>query len=275
MQEMCRVLGVSRSGYYKWHKHRPSKRKVEGAKLLNAIRSIHKEHCGRIGSPKMKEELNAQGILAGKNRVAKTMKENKIRAITHRKFRGVTTDSNHSLPVAANLLNREFTVSAPNKVLVSDITYIKTRSGWVYLTVFIDLFSRMVVGWAVSTSLSTAMVQKALTKAIFTRRLGAGVTVHSDRGVQYASDAFRSILKKHQFVQSMSRKGNCWDNAVAESFFRVYKTELAYHCDFRNKKDVYEKTFEYIECYYNRKRRHGTNGFLSPAEYEQRFRKAA
>ena len=268
-------MRVSRSGFYKWCKHCPSKRETENVKLLSEIKKIHKEHHQRIGSPKMKEELKALGIEAGKNRVAKVMKDNKIKAITHRKFRGTTTDSNHSHPVAENVLNRQFTVEEPNSVLVSDITYIRTKSGWVYLTVFIDLFSRLVAGWAVSTSLSTEMVLKALGKAAFSRQLTAGTIIHSDRGVQYASDAFRSALKAYKFVQSMSRKGNCWDNAVAESFFRIYKTELAYHCHFKNEMDVYRKTFEYIECYYNRKRRHSANGYLTPAEYERKFRKAA
>lgn len=272
---MCRVLGVSRSGFYKWQKSCPSKRDKETAILVSKIKEIYDENKGRIGSPKMKEELNAKGIRAGKNRIAYHMRKNDLRAITHKKFRVVTTDSKHDLPIAENLLDRKFMVDQANQVLVSDITYVRTKAGWAYLTVFIDLFSRMIVGWAVSSSINTEMVLKALNRAVFSRRLLPGVMVHSDRGSQYASGEFRAALKKYRFVQSMSRKGNCWDNAVAESFFRIYKTELVYHCNFENERDLYHKTFEYIECYYNRKRRHGTLGYLTPAEYENKFRKAA
>lgn len=272
---MCRVLGVSRSGFYKWLKHTPSEREESNKVLVKAIKDIYEDHEHRIGSPKMKRELAKQGVFAGKNRIAQNMRDNGLRAKTHKKFRVVTTDSNHDLPVAENLLNREFVVSEPNKVLVSDITYIKTNAGWVYLTVFIDLFSRLIVGWSVSNSLSTDMVLKALDRAVKSRGLKPGVMIHSDRGCQYASEAFRSVLKENKFVQSMSRKGNCWDNAVAESFFRICKTEFAYHCNFKDESDVLHKTFKYIECYYNRKRLHGTLGYLTPVEFENQFMKAA
>jgi len=273
--KMCQVLGVSRSGYYKWAKHIPSKRMQDNIVLTTKIKKIYKAHKGRIGSPKMKIELAAQGIQAGKNRIANQMRINKLRAITHRKFRVVTTDSNHHLPIADNLLNREFNTQEPGKVLVSDITYIRTNAGWVYLTVFIDLFSRIVVSWSVSTGLGTDMVLNALHRAVFTRKLLPGTMIHSDRGSQYASDLFRGVLKQYRFVQSMSRKGNCWDNAVAESFFRIYKTEFAYHCQFDNIEDVRRKTFEYIECYYNRKRRHGSIGYLTPTEFEMKYKLVA
>jgi transposase InsO family protein len=272
---MCQVLGVSRSGFYKWDKHPPSQRRQKRDALLLAIRKVYTEHKGRLGSPKIKRELDSLGIKAGKNLIASQMRLNGLKAITHKKFRVVTTDSNHSLPVAENLLNREFMVAEPDRALVSDITYIKTNAGWVYLTVFIDLFSRLVVSWAISTSLSTEMVLNALHRAAFKRKLLPGAMIHSDRGSQYASDAFRSALKQYGFVQSMSRKGNCWDNAVAESFFRIYKSEFAYHCHFENEQDVFQKTFEYIECYYNRKRRHGSIGYLTPAYFDKQWKKAA
>lgn len=252
-----------------------SRRKQENGKLQEVVRRIFVEHKGRIGSPKMKRELAAIGIYAGKNRVALCMHSMGLRAKTHRRFRVVTTDSKHTLPVADNLLNREFTVAQPNRVVASDITYVDTAKGWVYLTVFMDLFSRMVIGWTVSSSLSTEMVLKALHRAKMNRNLGPGTMIHSDRGCQYASEAFRLVLKQNGFIQSMSRKGNCWDNAVVESFFRIYKTEMAYHCSFADEMDVLHQTFEYIECYYNRKRRHGSLGYLTPVEFEKQFKVAA
>jgi putative transposase len=209
----------------------------------------------------------------GKNQVARTMRRLGLRAKTHKSFRVKTTDSNHSLPIAENLLNRQFKVSEPNKVLVSDVTYVWTNRGWAYLTVFIDLFSRSVVGWNVSDNLSADAVLTALNRAIKNRNLKQGTIIHSDRGSQYAAAVFRKTLQKHGFIQSMSRKGNCWDNAVAESFFRIYKTEMAYHCKFIDAEDLKNKTFEYIECYYNRKRLHSNNNFLTPAQREDYFYK--
>jgi putative transposase len=272
---MCRVLRVSRSGFYKWLHHVPSKRERDATFLDAEITKIFRDHKERIGSPKMKRELAAKGIHVGKHRIVHSMRRFGLYAKTHMKFRVVTTDSKHDLPIAENLLNREFTVAVPNQVLVTDITYVKTSVGWAYVTVFIDLFSRLVAGWSVSSTLSTGMVLTALQRAIKSRKLTAGVMIHSDRGSQYASELFREELTKHGFIQSMSRKGNCWDNAVAESFFRIYKTEMAYHCDFVDEADVLHKTFEYIECYYNRKRRHGTLNYLTPVEFEKQFRVAA
>ena len=233
---------------------------------------VFEEHKGRIGSPKMHCELAGRSVFAGKNQVAQAMHDLGLRAKTHKRFKVTTTDSKHNLPIAENLLNRQFTVDTPNKVLVSDMTYVKTAAGWAYLTVFIDLYSRAVVGWDVSDNMGTGTVLTALRRAIRSRDLlGTGVMVHSDRGSQYASNAFRRVLKWCGFVQSMSRKGNCWDNAVAESFFRIYKAEMAYHCDFTDVGDVWRKTFEYIECYYNRKRRHGSINFLTPLQADVYF----
>jgi len=233
---------------------------------------VFEEHMGRIGAPKMHRELAKREVFAGKNQVAQAMRDLGLRAKTHRKFKVTTTDSKHDLPIADNLLNRQFTVDAPNKVLVSDITYVKTAAGWAYLTVFIDLYSRAVVGWDVSDSMGTNTVLTALRRAIRSRDLiGSGVMIHSDRGSQYASNDFRRVLKWCGFVQSMSRKGDCWDNAVAESFFRIYKAEMAYHCEFKDAEDVWRKSFEYIEEYYNRKRMHGAINFLTPIEAEEYF----
>lgn len=269
---MCHVLKVSRSGFYAWAERKPSKRTEKQIALNEAISDVFEEHKGRLGSPKMHRELAERAVFAGKNQVAQAMHNLGLRAKTHKKFKVTTTDSKHNLPVAQNLLNRNFTVDAPNKVLVSDITYVKTGVGWAYLTVFIDLYSRAVVGWDVSDNMGTDTVLTALRRAIKNRGLqGTGVMIHSDRGSQYASDAFRRVLKWCGFVQSMSRKGNCWDNAVAESFFRIYKTELAYHCQFTDVVDVWRKTFEYIECYYNRKRKHGSINFLTPVMADEYF----
>lgn len=265
--EMCRVFKVSRSGYYRWLKRGPSRREVDNRKLDAEIREIYNHNKGRYGSPKITQELKDRGWKVSKNRVAKRMREMGLRSIIRRKFR-VTTDSKHNFPVAPNLLERNFTADGPNKVWVSDITYLATCSGWLYLTVIIDLFSRLVVGWALSSSLSHDMVVTALKRAIRGRRPGNGLIFHSDRGVQYACTDFRKELGKHGFVQSMSRKGNCWDNAVAESFFGVLKTELVYHTRYEGHQDTLHSIFEYIEVFYNRERRHSTIGYLTPVEYE-------
>ena len=214
------------------------------------------------------------GFAVGKNRVARRMREAGLRSIVRRKYRPATTDSKHSQPVAENLLQRDFKVAEPDRVWVSDITYIATERGWLYLTVFLDLFSRMVVGWALSSSLSTQMVLSALYRAIGNRRPGAGLIIHSDRGVQYASEAFRGVLKENHFVQSMSRKGNCWDNAVAESFFGILKSELVHHERFTGHQDTLRALFEYIEIDYNRKRKHSTLGYQTPAQFEQAMKSA-
>ena len=213
------------------------------------------------------------GFNVSKNRVARRMKKAGLRSIVRRKYRP-TTDSKHTHPVADNLLQRNFQTSGPNKVWVSDITCIATERGWLYLTVFLDLFSRMVVGWALSSSLSTQMVLTALYRGIRARRPGPGLIIHSDRGVQYACKDFRQVLGKHNFVQSMSRKGDCWDNAVAESFFGIIKSELIHHERFKGPEDTLKAIFEYIEVYYNRKRKHSTLNYQTPVQYEHAVRSA-
>jgi putative transposase len=195
------------------------------------------------------------------------MQEMGLRSKVARKYR-VTTDSRHKDPVAPNILNREFTVEEPNRVWVSDITYLRTQAGWAYLTVILDLFSRMVVGWAVSSSLSREAVLKAFWRAVGRRCPGPGLLFHSDRGSQYASEEFRKALEQMKFVQSMSRKGNCWDNAVSESFFRTLKTEWYYDARLVNREHAERELFRYIERYYNNQRLHATLGYLTPAEFE-------
>jgi putative transposase len=266
---MCRVLGVSRSGYYLWLKRKPSRRELDNRQLDAQIREIYANSKGRYGSPKITKDLNDRGRKVSKNRVARRMRAAGLRSKIRRKYR-VTTDSRHNLPVAPNLLEREFTAQSPDRVWVSDITYLNTRSGWLYLTVIIDLFSRMVVGWALSSSLSHEMVVTALKRAFRRRRPVKGLIFHSDRGIQYACADFRKELAEHEFVQSMSRKGDCWDNAVAESFFAILKTELVYHERYEDHQDALHSIFEYIEVFYNRQRRHSTLDYLCPAEYEKR-----
>jgi putative transposase len=265
---MCRVLEVSRSGYYQWLKRKPSQRELDNQSLDAEIREIYDGSRQRYGSPKISRELRARGRRVSKNRVAKRMRHAGLRCKVRRKYR-VTTDSKHHFPVSPNLLERNFTTQAPDKVWVSDITYLATRTGWLYLTVIIDLFSRIVVGWALSSSLSHEMVVVALKRAIRRRRPEKGLVFHSDRGVQYACNDFRKVLNKHEFIQSMSRKGDCWDNAVAESFFGILKTELVYHQRYDGHQDTLHSIFEYIEVFYNRQRRHSTLEYLCPADYEK------
>jgi len=265
---MCRVFEVSRSGYYRWLKRKPSQRHLDNQRLDAQIREIYEQSKGRYGSPKITQELRDQGRKVGKNRVAERMRKAGLRSKIRRKYR-VTTNSKHKFPVAPNLLERNFTAQAPDRVWVSDITYLATRTGWLYLTVIIDLFSRIVVGWALSSSLSHEMVVVALKRAIRRRGPTNGLVFHSDRGVQYACTGFRDELEGHGFVQSMSRKGDCWDNAVAESFFAIMKTELVYHERYEGHQDTLHSIFEYIEVFYNRQRRHSTLEYLCPAEYEK------
>ena len=270
---MCRVFSVSRSGYYRW-RHRPeSRRAIFNKRLDTHIKAIYRKHKGRYGSPKITDELKDMGFKVSKNRVARRMKAAGLRSIIRRKYRA-TTDSKHSYRVADNLLQRDFTTSSPDKVWVSDITYIATSKGWLYLAVFIDLFSRKVVGWALSSSLSTDMVLTALGRGIRNRRPDVGLIIHSDRGVQYACKDFRKRLKNHRFIQSMSRKGDCWDNAVAESFFGILKSELVDHKKFKGSHDTLKAIFEYIEIYYNRKRKHSTLGYRTPVQFEQAVKSA-
>ena len=269
VKKMCHMLNVSQSGYYRWRKAPLSSQKIENKKLRARINELFEEHKGMVGSPMITADLNEdpESSKVSRNRVARHMKEMGLQCRTVRKF-VVTTDSKHKKPVSPNLLDRQFTVSTPNTVWVTDITYLKVGRKWHYLTVFIDLFSRIIVGWDLSESLERYSAMRALNKAILRRRPNQGLMIHSDRGGQYASGDFRAILKKHHFIQSMSRKGNCWDNAVAESFFHSIKTQMIHHCKFQNMAEAEQALFNYIEVYYNRRRKHSTNGYKSPANYE-------
>ena len=274
---MCEVFEISRSSYYHWLKCGKPKTKRKHDAIKVQIAKFHNRSKRTYGSPRITDDLIDRGHEVSRATVSRLMKEMGLRCGTVKKF-VVTTDSKHSEPVAPNLLDRQFAVPTPDTVYVSDITYLKVGRKWHYLTVFIDLFSRMVVGWDLSGSLERFSAMRALNKAILRRRPGQGLMIHSDRGVQYASSGFRAVLQKHRFVQSMSRRANCWDNAVAESFFHTIKTQLIHHRTFQNVAEAEQALFNYIEVYYNRKRKHSTNGYKSPAHYELEWwdnRKAA
>ena len=268
VEEMCRILEVARSGYYDWKKRAPSQRVQQRQRLDAEIKKLFEASKKRFGSPKITRALVKQGWRVSESHVARRMRELGLRSIVRRRFR-VTTDSQHGYSVAPNLLQRNFTAQRPNQVWVSDLTYLRVGGGWLYLVVFIDLHSRRVVGWALSSSLDHTVVLTALQRAVARRQPTRGLIVPSDRGVQYACNGFTQRLAKHGFVQSMSRKGDCWDNAVAESFFHLLKTELAYHCRWLNHQAAHRSLFEYIEIFYNRERSHSTLDYLSPDQFEQ------
>ena len=264
---MCRVLDVSSSGFYDWLERPESPRAVENRALVAKIQAIHGDSRRTYGSPRVHASLQDAGYRIGRHRVARLMRDNAIRARTKRKFR-VTTDSCHDHPVAPNRLDRQFEVAAPNTVWVADISYIPTREGWLYLAVVLDLFSRQVVGWAMDQQMPQELTLAALDMAIQRRRPLPGCMHHSDRGSQYAAGDYQKQLAKYGMVCSMSRKGNCWDNAPMESFFHSLKTELVHHRDYQTRDEARRDIFEYIEVFYNRQRRHSTLGYLSPAQFE-------
>lgn len=268
VEKMARVLEVSRSGYYAWLRREPSRRDREGAELVEQIRDIQENTAKfRYGSPRITRELMKRGFRVGHNRVARLMRANGLNARPRKKFR-VTTMSAHKHPAAPNLLNREFRPERANVAWASDITYIATGEGWLYLCVVIDLYSRRVIGWAMSKSLSADIVLSAFWMAVKGRKAPSGVIFHSDRGVQYASKRFRRVLRGRRFRQSMSRRGNCWDNACVESFFKTLKTELIGKTIYPSRKAAERAIFEYIEVFYNRVRTHSTLGYLTPEEFE-------
>jgi transposase InsO family protein len=270
VKKMCRILDVSRSRYYAWRRRSQGLRQQENERLIEKIKEAHQMSRRTYGSPRITVELNANGTPCGKNRIARLMRLHGIFAKTKRRFR-VTTHSNHNLPVAENLLNRRFETDKPNKVWLSDITYIRTQEGWLYLSTVLDLFNRQVIGWSMDDRLTQDLVLQALHQALGRRKADPGVIFHSDRGSQYAGHAFRSVLKQHQFSQSMSATGNCYDNAVMESFFHTLKTEVVYFERYRTRADARQSIFEYIEVFYNRIRRHSSLGYLSPLDFANRM----
>ncbi len=265
---LCRVLEVSRSGFYARRSREPRPAEVRREGLAERITTIHAEVKGRYGSPRVHAELVGRGHECCVNFVAGVMREAGIAAKTTRKFRQ-TTDSNHPHPVAGNVLDRAFDPGEPNTSWVADVTYIPTREGWLYLAAVEDLFSRAVVGWSMDATMTSRLVVDALEMALSRRAAGPGLVAHSDRGSQYASEHYRRRLAEEGITCSMSRRGNCWDNAPMESFFASLKKELVHHEDYATRAEAKASIFEYLEAFYNRVRRHSSLGYVAPAEYER------
>jgi len=266
--QMCRVLDVSRAGFYAWRSRDASATDTRREELTQKVAEIHAQAKGRYGSPRVHAELVARGVACCENTVARVMREAGIAAKTKRKFRQ-TTDSNHPRPVAENVLDRQFAPDEPNASWVADVTYIPTREGWVYLAAVVDLFSRAVVGWSMAATMTSRLVVDALEMALVRRRPGSGLVAHSDRGSQYASEHYQRRLSEERIACSMSRRGNCWDNAPMESFFASLKKELVHDEDYATREHAKASIFEYIEAFYNRVRRHSTLGYVAPVEYER------
>lgn len=267
---MCRVLNVSRPGYYAWRSLPVSDQSVRREELQTEIRTIHADkNMHAYGSPRIHQELLRRGYEVCENTVAKLMKELNISSSTKKRFRVSTTDSNHSLPVADNVLNRDFTADGAGQKLVSDLTYVPTAEGFLYLVCMIDVYSRRVVGWSMSHEMTASVFVSALEMAL--GRLGAKDELlhHSDRGSQYCSAAFQAALSRHEIRCSMSRKGNCWDNAVSESFFASLKKELVHQRNYATREEARQSIFQWIETFYNRVRLHSHLGYVSPEQFEQ------
>jgi len=267
---LCLHLEVSASGYYDWQQRRaaPGPRALENAALSRDIQKIHEQSRQTYGSPRIVIELRKEGKRHGRNRVARLMQEEGLCGRPQRRYRVQTTDSNHDEPIAANRLAEAPAASAPNQIWVADITYIQTREGWLYLAAILDLYSRKIVGWAMSERIDTALVLNALGMALLHRNVPANLLFHSDRGVQYASGDYRAALARAGLLASMSRKGNCYDNAFIESFWSTLKLELVYRREFATRQQARSNIFEYIETFYNRQRTHSALGYLSPIDFE-------
>ena len=264
---MCRVLEVSRSGFYSWRRRPESARASENRRLVVEIGTIHARRRQIYGSPRIHAELQAQGWRCGRNRVARLMRYYGMRSKVRRQFR-ITTKTKPGRPIAPNLLKRQFSAAQPNQTWVADISYIRTQEGWGYLAVLMDLFSRMIVGWALQDRLTASLATNALEMALTHRQPGVHLIHHSDRGIQYASDQYRRILAARGIQVSMSRAGDCWDNAPIESLFGTIKSELVDHCDYQTRAQARTDLFDYIEVFYNRQRRHSSLGYLSPVDFE-------
>jgi putative transposase len=264
---LCETLDVSPSGYYAHKDRKPCARAIEAEKLLAVIRRIHAEHPA-YGSPRVHAQLVTEGHVVSRGRVEKIMADNDIYAITKRRFRVCTTDSRHNFPIAENVLDRNFRAFRPNQKWVADITYIPTNEGWLYLAAIMDLCTRKIIGWAMRDHMRSELTLAALTMAIQRQRPGEGLIHHSDRGSQYADKDYRKMLKDNKITSSMSRKGNCWDNAPMESFFHTLKTEDVHHRKFKNKEEAKQALFRYIETYYNSRRLNSGIGYITPAQME-------
>ena len=270
VRRQCQVLEISESGYYAWCKREPSERQQADEQLLSEIQVIYQQHQHRYGSPRIHAALKKQGWRCSRKRVARLMRQTHLRSVRQRR-RVQTTDSKHSYPVAANILNRQFEAQQPNQKWVSDMTFIPTQQGWLYLAAVLDLFSRKIVGWAMSANCDTALVQNALHMALSQRHPTADLLHHSDRGSQYAAHAYQDLLAHHHITVSMSRTGNCYDNAVMESFFRTLKAECVDLHIFQSHAHARSVIFEFLEVYYNRQRLHSTLGYCTPAAFEAAF----
>jgi len=266
---MCRVLTLSRSGYYDWRGRPPSDRAKANIRLATDVHRVYAANKGRTGAPRITKHLRDEGQKVGQNRVARVMRTEQLRAKAAKKYKA-TTNSNHRLPVAPNLLEQDFTATAPNQKWVSDITYVATDEGWLYLAVVLDLYSRLVVGWAMAERMTARLVCEALTMALWRRKKPTGVIVHSDRGSQYCSAEHRRLLQDHQLLCSMSKKGDCYDNAAMESWNHSLKVEAIHGERFATREMAKAQVFDYIEVYYNRKRLHSRLGYLSPEVFEAR-----
>lgn len=269
---MCKVLKISRSSYYNWLNSGISNRKLNDKILMDKIKTIFNQSKQTYGSPRITIELKRLGHKVSRPKIARLMNRLGLKSKVKKKYR-ITTDSNHKFPIAPNLVKRDFTPDRINKVWVSDITYIRTKQGWLYLTVIIDLFDRQVIGWSLSKTMHAInTIIPAWRMAIARRKITELLIFHSDRGIQYACNQFTNILESNALVkQSMSRKANCWDNAVAESFFKTLKTELIYHYNYHTRNQAEVAVFEYIEVWYNRKRLHSSLGYVTPMEFEMNY----
>lgn len=269
VSQMCQVLGVSRSGYYAWRRRQPSRRDCLNQRVLTHIRAIYAASHQTYGSPRVHAELRAQGLLCNRKRVARLMRLAHLQARCPRRPRPVTTQVDQTRPVAPNRLNREFHATAPNQKWLSDITYVPTDEGWLYLAVVMDLYSRRIIGWAMQETLADELTQAALHMAFAQRVPVTAPLHHSDRGSQYASAEYHALLTAHQCMPSMSRRGNCYDNAPMESFFSTLKIELIHQRHYHTRAEARQDIFAYIEGFYNPRRRHSALGYRSPIEFEQ------
>ncbi len=270
---MCRVLGVSKGGYYTWVKRQeqpPCRREMANQELTAAIQTSFTRSRGTYGAPRIHAELNSTGMTCSLNRVARLMRKADIKARRRKQYKVTTTNSRHSHPIAPNTLNRQFWATGPNQKWVGDITYIATKEGWLYLAAVLDIYSRKVVGWSMDKQMEQELVASALQMATAQRRPGTGVLHHSDRGSQYAANAYQKLLNAHKMTVSMSRKGDCYDNALMESFFSTLKAECAIGI-YNSRAEARQSIFEYVEVWYNRQRRHSALGYASPETFEQRY----
>lgn len=267
---MCALLEVSRSGYYAWSRHETSRREIENESLRAEIKRVFFESKRRYGSPRVHRQLILEGIACGRHRVARLMRQEELVARRRRRYHRVLSERDYRAQ-ARNVLNREFAVKQPDRVWAADVSYFWTQKGWVHLAVVMDLCSRRIIGWSMRSKVDQSLSQAALVMAMQQRQPPKGLLHHSDQGAEYTNHAYQCLVKEHNMIVSLSRKGECHDNAVVESFFKTIKVELAKQHKFKTPEEAHSAIFEYIEIFYNRKRLHSTLGYASPVEYERRF----